>query len=130
MPEISPAVPTLIKAFGNEVKLAIDTPPGDQTPEHDDSLLRVVVQGNDWWGRLLSGEAESLAAIAKSENVSPAYVRRLIDLAFLAPDITAAILDGQQPLGLTAKRLAKLQLPTAWDQQRTALGITSTPQPA
>jgi hypothetical protein len=45
-------------------------------------------------------------------------------LAYLAPDITCAILEGRQPPGLTfAKLTAAAGLPLAWPEQRKALGF-------
>ena len=46
-------------------------------------------------------------------------------LSYLTPDITEAILDGRQPLDLTAdKLLAHSRLPLCWHEQRTVLGFT------
>jgi site-specific DNA recombinase len=45
-------------------------------------------------------------------------------LAFLSPEITTAILDGRQPVQLTAERLSRLaDLPLDWSEQRTVLGL-------
>jgi len=50
------------------------------------------------------------------------YVRRLIRLAFLAPEIVEAIVEGRQPTTLTAEALARrIELPFSWCSQRTAL---------
>ena len=46
------------------------------------------------------------------------YHRRLLRLAFLAPDLQRAILDGRQPPGLTLARLIDLDLPLDWTGQR------------
>lgn len=52
------------------------------------------------------------------------HAERLARLAFLAPDITAAILAGTQPACLTSRRLLKLPaLPLDWNEQRQALGF-------
>jgi hypothetical protein len=41
----------------------------------------------------------------------------------LAPDLVEAIVNGTQPVALTAERLKRLgPLPLRWDQQRTLLG--------
>jgi hypothetical protein len=51
-------------------------------------------------------------------------VSALVPFAFLAPDITQAILEGHQPLGLTLDRLLHLSpLPLEWSAQRSALGL-------
>ena len=46
------------------------------------------------------------------------YGRRLIALAFLAPDLQQAILDGSQPADLTLEHLLAKPLPAAWGAQR------------
>jgi site-specific DNA recombinase len=51
-------------------------------------------------------------------------VARVLKLAFLAPGITAAILDGRQPPDLTADTLIKMSdLPCSWALQRQRLGL-------
>ncbi len=44
-------------------------------------------------------------------------------LAFLAPDIVEAILDGYQPVDLELERLLK-GIPISWDAQRRAWGFS------
>ena len=45
-------------------------------------------------------------------------------LNFLAPDIVVAILNGRQPVNLTARKvMADTRLPFAWPEQRAALGF-------
>ena len=52
------------------------------------------------------------------------YAARLMRLNFLAPDIVIAILNGRQPVGLTARKLmADTRLPLEWSEQRKALGF-------
>ncbi|MFN9833751.1 MAG: recombinase family protein [Phenylobacterium sp.] len=46
------------------------------------------------------------------------YERRLIRLAFLAPDLQAKILEGRQPRGLTLKALLRWEPPADWPAQR------------
>ena len=67
----------------------------------------------------------SISDIAESQGVHRSYVSRLIRLAFLSPEITEAILDGRQPLGLTAARLMRVsRLPLDWRAQRQALDFS------
>ena len=46
------------------------------------------------------------------------YKRRLVRLAFLAPDLQNAILEGRQPPRLTLKTLLDSEIPLDWDEQR------------
>ena len=45
------------------------------------------------------------------------YHRRLLRLAFLAPELQRAILAGRQPVGLTLKQLLDQRLPLLWTEQ-------------
>jgi hypothetical protein len=56
--------------------------------------------------------------------MTPSYATRLMRLNFLAPDIVAAIFDGQQPAELSAKKLMQdTRYPLGWHEQRIALGF-------
>ena len=48
------------------------------------------------------------------------YVARTVRLASLAPDIVEAIVRGDEPDGLTTRRLMR-PWPLRWDEQRTKL---------
>jgi DNA invertase Pin-like site-specific DNA recombinase len=49
---------------------------------------------------------------------------RILPLAFLAPDIVDAILDGRQPVELTSTRLRRHRpIPLSWQHQRRLLGF-------
>lgn len=49
------------------------------------------------------------------------YDRGILRLAFLAPDIQQAILDGRQPHHLNLEALKSIELPLSWSQQRDVL---------
>ena len=51
------------------------------------------------------------------------YDRRLLALAFLAPDLQRAILDGRQGPRLTLTNLRAAELPLSWDEQRSLFGL-------
>ena len=62
--------------------------------------------------------------VAREEEITASYATRIVRLAFLAPDIVAAILAGKRPAGLTANKLiADARLPLDWRDQRVALGF-------
>jgi hypothetical protein len=52
---------------------------------------------------LVSGRARSLQELAKRDGISRRYIRRLIGLAFLSPELVEAILQGRPPVALTAR---------------------------
>ena len=67
--------------------------------------------------------AERIADLARAEGLPRPYVGSVIPFAFLAPDITAAILDGTQPVDLSLDRLMNVLLPLDWAGQRSVLGF-------
>jgi hypothetical protein len=90
----------------------------------DPSLVRLVA--NAWALReaLVSSQAPSLTAVAAEQGISQSYATRLVRLAWLAPDIVEAILDGRQPACLTASGLMRdTRIPLDWPDQRKALGF-------
>ena len=51
---------------------------------------------------------------------------RFVRMAFLAPDIIEAILQGRQPRNLTFRWMKRLtELPLSWEKQRQVLGFAS-----
>ena len=59
--------------------------------------------------------------MAKRDGITRRYIRRLVGLAYLSPELVEAILQGRQPLELTATRLTELDLPLDWTEQRRLL---------
>ena len=59
-----------------------------------------------------------------SLDAAPAtsYNRKLISLAFLAPDLQSAILDGRQPRTMTLGGLMDADVPLSWKKQREMFG--------
>jgi site-specific DNA recombinase len=63
--------------------------------------------------------------VARDERVTTAYINILLRLRSLAPDIAAAIVNGQNPLEFNVKKLMRLtaHLPADWTEQRALLGF-------
>jgi site-specific DNA recombinase len=98
--------------------------PFEDVREPDPALLKLLRRAHDWHGRLATGRSESTAEIARDEGLARSYVTRVMRLAFLAPSITEAILDGHQPPEPNAERLVRRsRLPLNWDDQRRQLGF-------
>ena len=84
-------------------------------------LLSAIAKGRRWLNEMISGKVEGIEAIAAREGVSERSARMGLSLAFLAPDIVQAAVDGTLPRGLGVSRL--MDMPPSWADQRQALGI-------
>ena len=90
----------------------------------DPELIALIADARRWRDDLLDGRAASIEAIKTREGLAKGAVSRILPLAWLAPDIAAAILEGRQPALLTPARLRALpDLPLAWADQRALLGF-------
>lgn len=67
-------------------------------------------------------DRDGTGPVIASAPESP-YERRILRLAFLAPDIQQAILTGRQPARLNLEYLVKADIPIGWDHQRRQLRI-------
>jgi site-specific DNA recombinase len=120
---LSRVFPLRIRRRGVEMRLVIEGP-GAPTPRADRALLKAVARAHQWSDDLVAGRAQSIAEIAQREGVSAPYIRRMVQLAFLAPRITEMITAGSQPPDLTAEALAeRIDLPLLWTAQDQAVGI-------
>lgn len=84
-------------------------------------LLKGLAQGRLWLDQLIAGHVEGINALAARQNVSEKTVRSTLSLAFLAPDIVQAAIDGKLPRGLGVTQMT--DLPMDWAAQRQQLGI-------
>src|SRR6267143_1097248 len=87
----------------------------------DPTLIKAIARGRVWFEELAAGRARSLRELAERDGITRRYVRRLVDLAFLSPELVEAVLQGRQPVNLTATRLTELDLPLDWTDQRSLL---------
>jgi site-specific DNA recombinase len=94
------------------------------TRKIDPTLLRAIARGRKWFQELVSGKTVFAREIAAREGVNERYVRRLIPLAFLSPQIVEAIAEGSQPISLTGEALSRgIDIPAEWNRQNAALGF-------
>jgi site-specific DNA recombinase len=71
-------------------------------------------------GLSLEGPAPRAAGV-----VNNTHERLMAPLAFLAPDIQQAILNGRQPRSLTLSQLQLKTMPMSWAEQRRAFGFAA-----
>jgi len=88
------------------------------------NFLSAITKGRRWLNEIVSAKSTGIEAVAARENISERSVRMALSLAFLAPDIVQAAVDGTLPRGLGVSRL--MDLPPNWAYQRRAIGIASS----
>jgi site-specific DNA recombinase len=110
-----------LKRTGIEMRMVVDN--GSEPGNIDPVLVRRLVRAHAIRARLLEDPSLTLREIALEEGVGGSYVSRLIRLAFLAPDIVTAILNGRHSPQVTANRLMDdtRRLPLDWKAQRELL---------
>ena len=92
----------------------------------DPDLISLVADARRWARELLEGKYSSIQKLTEREGLRGGAVSRILPLAWLAPDISTAILEGRQPPHLTAKTLREIpDLPVNWTEQRQVLGFPS-----
>jgi site-specific DNA recombinase len=107
--------------WGHEHRLRLDLPSG--APTHDANLVQLIARGVAAREQLLVMTEDEVHAMPATQV---RHLERIARLAYLAPDIIKAILDGRQPRQITARLLSRLgALPLVWANQRTMLGFAS-----
>ena len=89
--------------------------------ENRATLVASIARSRRWLNELTSDPAASQEIIAKREQSSIRNVNRTLSLAFLAPDLVKAAIDGRLPHGMGVTRFA--DLPAEWSRQRQILGL-------
>lgn len=114
------AVPHIVNRCGHEMRIAI-APGGSGAPaDRDGSLVTLIVKAHQARDQLL-GTGAPASSIA---TMGHKHLARMARLAYLAPDIIKAILEGRQPIALTARSLLRLtDIPLGWKEQQKLLGF-------
>jgi site-specific DNA recombinase len=89
-------------------------------------LIEALRDAHRWLDELLSDSRLTLESISSREGKSERSIRMTLSLAFLAPEIVKAAVEGRLPRGFGLKRL--VELPMAWPDQWTALGLQAPAQ--
>ncbi len=112
-----------IKRCGKEVRLVIHGAENEfSNHHHNSSMIKAIARGHNWYEQIIKGSASGRRSISQATGMDERYVSRILQAAFLAPDITEAILAGRQPATLTSEFLRK-PLPLDWAEQRKLLGF-------
>jgi hypothetical protein len=110
---------------GRKVIIAPKALDGDvpNTPEvAQNAIVLALARAFAWQEELDSKRIKSVAALAKKLNLDHSYVTRILKLTTLAPDIVEAIINGEEPNGLSLAKLVK-GFPENWEEQRKWVGV-------
>jgi DNA invertase Pin-like site-specific DNA recombinase len=93
-------------------------------PIIDPLLVETIARAMNWLARLTSGKDMTIAELARQDGIDDGEISRVLPLAFLSPGIVEAIVQGRQPVTLTATYLKRLKpLEFSWAEQRQLLGF-------
>jgi hypothetical protein len=84
-------------------------------------LVNAIARGRRWLDEIVSGSAANIEQIATRQKCSVRQVNMTISLAFLAPDMVKAAVEGRLPRGIGVERLR--DAPAEWSRQFEALGL-------
>ena len=84
-------------------------------------LVNAIARGRRWLDEIVSGSVTDVQQIAARQKCSARQVNLTISLAFLAPDLVKAAVEGRLPRGIGVERLR--DAPAEWSRQFEALGL-------
>jgi hypothetical protein len=84
-------------------------------------LVSAIARGRRWLDDVVSGRVTAATELCTRENCSVRQVNMTISLAFLAPNLVKAAIEGRLPRGIGIERLR--DPPTEWGWQFEALGL-------
>jgi site-specific DNA recombinase len=85
-------------------------------------LVSAIAKGRRWLDDVISGRVTNITELCTREKCSVRQVNMTISLAFLAPNLVKAAVEGRLPRGIGVERLR--DLPTEWSQQFELLGLS------
>ncbi|MEM6464263.1 MAG: recombinase family protein [Pseudomonadota bacterium] len=90
----------------------------------DPNLIRLLGRAYSYSEKLSNVECKTISELATVSGSNAAEISRVLPLAFLSPEIVRGIVNGRQPIELTAESLKRLDhLPISWKDQRSKLGF-------
>ena len=98
---------------------------GDRRPiraETRVTLVASIARGRRWLREIMAGTVTRVEQIAARDKCSIRQVNMTISLAFLAPGLVKAAVEGRLPRGIGVTRLR--DAPAEWSRQHAMLGLS------
>jgi hypothetical protein len=90
----------------------------------DRNMIKAIAKAYKWKRMLEEEKVQSLADLARKENVSTGYVSKIFNLNFLSPKIVKDILSGTQPRDLKLQDIvSNRKMPDLWQEQEENWGF-------
>jgi hypothetical protein len=86
------------------------------------ALIRSIARGRAWLDEIVSGAASGIEQIAARNKCSPRHVNMTISMAFIAPALVRAAIEGCLPRGIGVASLR--DAPAEWSRQFERLGLS------
>ena len=107
-----------------QILIPLGIPKGEIRPtriERRARLVSAIARGRRWLDEIVSGTVTDVHQIASRQKCSVRQVNMTISLAFLAPDLVRAAVEGRLPRGTGVERLRDAS--PEWSRQFEALGL-------
>jgi hypothetical protein len=91
------------------------------------TLVRAIARGRLWLSQIETGAVANVQDIAAREKCSKRHVNMTLSLAFLAPSLVKAAVEGRLPHGIGVARM--FDLPLGWARQYEILGLVAGSSP-
>jgi len=109
---------------GRQILLPSNKSRSEVLPQHFERrarLISAIAGGRQWLDDVVSGRVTTVAQLCAREKCSGRQANMIISLAFLAPNLVRAAIEGRLPRGIGIERLR--ELPAEWSRQFEALGL-------
>jgi hypothetical protein len=110
---------------------------GDPNRAANPTLTTAVAKGYIWNQLLITGKVKNMKALVAVAGLDDSYIRKLLPLAWLAPDVVEAVMEGREPKHIrlqtngytqsSAHELGETAGQTAFDLGRFTLGALRRP---
>ena len=89
------------------------------------ALIMSIARGRDWLDQIVSGKVQGVEQIAALRKCSVRHVNMTISMAFIAPALVKAAVEGLLPRGIGVASLR--DAPAEWSHQLKRLGLAPRP---
>jgi site-specific DNA recombinase len=107
------SLPVRARFRGGRADIHQPADPMPQPPRPDMALLKALARAHRWRQTLVDGEVASVDALARRVGQDRGHIGRTLNLAFLSPALTRAIVQGEHPPRAAAQlEVSRLEVET------------------